>query len=388
MTTGLARSVVLAAATVAIVGAVAASSGCQRTPAAKLVQAPKYEPPNQAKCSVQASYTRPLVVEWPAGDRASLEARLARGLVAVHAAGCEIEVLRQCTVPGTYSYLGLTRKNEQVTIRDADDLYAKLPLGAVNLEAKLARSGRLDVKMALVGILEAPGAVDRGALIGDCGRATHVISAAQLGAFMFSAGGSAEIGAGVTVKTVGVGGSSSSEQELLSADGDPARCDAATGADERPPDGCGAVLRIELMALGAPTCADGSRWDGQRCVVAQVFCPQGTDVVAGRCVSRAPAPVQATPVQATPTQATPVQATPASSNPDEAVCRDYCSLELRCKAEKEGTPPPEGQGLTRMQRMCQRMCEFGTTDYNRPALRKCVSEGCSGLLRCTTKFAG
>ncbi len=355
---------------------------CQRTPAAKLVQTPKYEPAGQAKCTVQASYTRPLVVEWPAAERASLEARLTRGLVAVHAEGCELEVLRQCAVPGKYSYLGLTRKNEQVTIRDADDLYTKLPLGAVNLEAKLARTGRLDVKLALVGMLEATAPVERAALTGDCGRATHVISAVQLGAFLFSAGGSAEIGGEVSVqKTVGVGASSSSEQELLSADGDPASCDGATTADERPPEGCGAVLRIELAALGAPTCAPGSAWDGQRCIVTQVYCPPGTDLVGSQCVGRAPATTAAT------TAAPPV--TPAAdSNPDAVVCRDYCALELRCKSEQDGVPPPEGAGLTRVRRMCQKMCEFGTTDYNRPALRQCVSEGCAGLLRCATKFGG
>ena len=349
---------------------------CQRTPAARLIQTPKYEPDGQAKCTVQASYTRPLVVEWPAAERASLEARLTRGLVAVHAEGCELEVLRQCTVPGKYSYLGLTRKNEQVTIRDADDLYTKLPLGAVALEAKLARAGRLDVKLALVGMLEATGAVERAALTGDCGRATHVISAAQLGAFLFSAGGSAEIGGGVTVQTVGVGASSSSEQELLSADGDPARCDGATTADERPPEGCGAVLRIELAPLGAPTCVAGSAWDGQRCVVTRVYCPQGTDPIDGRCVTRAPAPTTTAPPK------------PAATNPDTAVCADYCELALRCRAEETGMQPPEGEGRAKLLRGCQRPCEWGMNDYNRPTIRQCVAEGCAGLKRCDAMLGG
>lgn len=363
-----------------------AAAGCkQRNAAAELIKPPVYAPAGQAKCTVQASQSRPLVVEWPAADRASLEARLARGLVAVRASGCEIEVLRQCTVPGTYAYLGLTRKNEQVTIRDVDDLYAKLPLGAVNLEAKLARSGRLDVKLALVGMLEAPGLVDRAALTGDCGAATHVISGAQVGAFLFSSGGSAEIGGGVDVKhTAGVGGSSKAEQELLSADGDPARCDGATGADTRPPDGCGAVLRIELSPLGAPLCAAGSHWDGQRCVVSQVFCPPDTDPVGGRCVARAPAPA---PVPA-PSQPVASPSPTTAENPDTPVCRDYCALELRCKAEKDGVQPPEGAGATRMTKLCRRLCEFGLNDYNRPTVRQCVSEGCPGLLRCTTKFGG
>lgn len=368
-----------------------AAGGCKnkRNAAAELIKPPEYAPGGQAKCTVQASQTRPLVVEWPAADRASLEARLTRGLVAVRASGCEIEVLRQCTVPGTYSYLGLTRKNEQVTIRDTDDLYAKLPLGAVNLEAKLARSGRLDVKLALVGMFEAPGLIDRAKLTGDCGSATHVISGAQVGAFLFSSGGAAEIGGGIDVKnTAAVGASSTAEQELLSADGDPNRCDAATSADQRPPEGCGAVLRIELTALGAPTCAAGSHWDGHRCVISYVYCPPNTDPVNGRCVARAPAPAPA-PAQPQPAPTKPAETKPATSeNPDEQVCRDYCTLGIRCEAEKKDMPPPEGDGLTGLQRMCVRSCKIFTNDFNRPALRQCVADGCAGIVRCTSKFGG
>ena len=183
--------------------------GCRQSPAERLAKPPELELPGGAhRCKVGGEVTHPLVVEWAAADRASLEARLARGLVAVRAAGCEIEVQRHCEVRGAYQYLGLTRKNDRVKIRSADELYAQLPLGAASLEAKLARKGSLDVEIALVGMLMAPGRPGRDALSGDCEAATHVITGVQVGAFQFYAGGAGEIRASGGFKQVGAGASS------------------------------------------------------------------------------------------------------------------------------------------------------------------------------------
>lgn len=369
-------------------------TGCQRGPAARLATPPKYELAGQSKCTVQASATRPLVVEWPAADRASLEARLARGLVAVRAEGCDIEVLRQCAVPGSYSYLGLTRKNDQVLITSADELYAQLPIGAARLEGTLARSGKLDVRMALVGMLEAPAEqVAREGLRGDCAGATHVIAGAQLGAFKFYAGGAGEVGAGVAIGGAGAGGKSSASEELLSADGDPQRCDASSTSDTRPPDGCGAVLRIELVRLGDPSCPSGSRWDGQRCVVAQVYCPPGTQPVNGQCVG-APAPTQGCPQGMSfeagrgcvtgpgPTSGQDGLVGTGRPDPDEALCQEFCGMALRCESEKTGQPLPEGDALAGLKRRCQKLCKFGATDWTRPQIRQCIAGGCATIAGC------
>ena len=169
--------------------------GCRQSPAGRLIAVPRYEPDGGSKCGIGKQVKRPLVVEWSAADRASLEARLGRGVVAVRAEGCEIEVLRQCTAPGSYAYVGLTRKNDRVVIANADELYAQLPIGAARLESKLARTGMLDVRTTLVGMLEAPmEQIQPHMLSGACDGATHLISGVQLGAFEFVAGGSGEIG--------------------------------------------------------------------------------------------------------------------------------------------------------------------------------------------------
>ena len=64
-------------------------------------------------------------------------------------------MLGQCTVPVKYGYSGTTRKRDRVTMRDADELYANIPLGAATFESKLARSGELSVAMTIVGRYEA-----------------------------------------------------------------------------------------------------------------------------------------------------------------------------------------------------------------------------------------
>ncbi|MBW2522537.1 MAG: hypothetical protein JRI23_00100, partial [Deltaproteobacteria bacterium] len=229
-----------------------AGLGCSAPAAAPLATPPAYQPEHQSKCSVQKSQSRPLIIEWPSADRAALEALAKRGMVVVRYEGCEMELLAQCRAPGTYRYTPTTHKQETVTIRDVDDLYAKVPFGAAGLEAKLARAGELNVAMAVVGRYDVDDAsVAAAELEGICGRATHVISGLTAGAFEFYAGASAEVGAGAEVGGVGAGARSGAERELLNRDGNAEACSVATSEDVEPPEGCGALLRVEVAPLGA-----------------------------------------------------------------------------------------------------------------------------------------
>ncbi len=217
----------------------------------------------QAKCGVKASAAKPLVVEWPAADRAALEGRANKSLVAVRYQGCEMEVLTSCSVQGTYGYQGLNQKREGVRIKSVDELYAQLPVGAVGLEGKLERAGQLNVDMVIVGRKEADRyEFNERDLEGRCTEATHVITGLTVGAFSFYAGASAEVGAGVKVGNIGAGASSGTEREVLKEDGNADACAAASQADADAPDGCGALLRVEVVPIdrifGGPTTADGS----------------------------------------------------------------------------------------------------------------------------------
>ncbi len=244
----------LARAACVVVCAVALPlTGCKKTgqTADAVATAPSLEDyTGQAKCGVKTSSDKPLVIEWPAAERAALEARATKGLVAVRYSGCEMEVLTTCSAAGAYEYVGLTQKTEGVRITNTDQLYAKLPIGAAGLESKLERAGQLNVDMTIVGRREANESVfNERDLDGRCDDATHVITGLTVGSFSFYTGKSAEIGAGASVGNVGAGVGSSTDQQVLKTDGDVTSCTSAGTTDTAPPEGCGALLRVEVVPI-------------------------------------------------------------------------------------------------------------------------------------------
>jgi formylglycine-generating enzyme required for sulfatase activity len=230
-----------------IAGGGLAACGAAQGPAAGVVDTPKYEPKDQSKCGVAKSHAKPLIVEWPSSERSELESRAKRGLVAVRYEGCDMEMLPRCHVPGRYKYVAITPKSDGLVIRDADDLYANVPLGAAKLEARLSRAASLRVAMTIVGRYEADADEVRAEqLTGDCARATHFVAALTAGAFDFFAEGKAQVGGKATVLGAGGESESASERENITKDGDAVACGKATTHDTEPPSSCGALLRIEV----------------------------------------------------------------------------------------------------------------------------------------------
>lgn len=203
-------------------------------------------------CHATPGETQPLLVEWPAADRAQLEAASGQGLVAVRYDGCQMQVLSRCELEGDYDYHPLTHKRDELRIRNREALWAKIPLGAARLEAALSREGQLNVDMMVVGQREAN--VEYARVVGSgsaCSGATHVVSAMTVGAFSLYTG--SDVGGAVhaSVHGAGGGGQLARSIETLRNDGDLARCAGATPGDTQPPDQCGALLRVELTPLGA-----------------------------------------------------------------------------------------------------------------------------------------
>ncbi len=231
--------------------ALSASVACGALPAAKLLETPTYAVPGQGKVGITQSAKKPLIVEWPSSERLSLEARAKHGVVVVRYAGRDMEVLNQCRAPGRYLYTATTMQSEGETIHDEAELYAKLPAYAVNFEAQLKRAGQLNVSMSLVGRYESNRQqVRMTELNGDCTGATHIVSAMIAGAFEFFAGAKAVVGGGVQVGGMAaVGGTSGALHDTLNKAGDADLCLGATNADLEPPDGCGALVRIEVVSI-------------------------------------------------------------------------------------------------------------------------------------------
>lgn len=265
--------------------------------ASQLAKGPEFQPKDQSKCGVTKSQAHPLIVEWPSADRQELESKVRGGVVAVRYRGCEMDVLERCSVPSKYGYLGTTRAQDRIVMKDADDLYTNLPVGAARLEGKLERSGQLTVDMSLVGRYEADKTTVRAdELAGDCAGATHFIYGMSVGAFDFYAGADANVGGTVGVAGFGAGGHSQATREALTKNGDPDACAKATSADKAPPEGCGALIRIEVVPLGEPkkldaACPDGTQWDGSQCigkkVVTHVDCPAGSSWDGSGCAGGA-----------------------------------------------------------------------------------------------------
>src|SRR5512138_1006253 len=172
----------------ALVLAAAALAGCA---------GPRYAGPaipelagREGRCRVGGGRSNPLVTEWPASEKANLEAQLATGAVAVEYTGCSMRVLAQCRLPGGYGWQRTTPSSDTIEIEDEDQLYAKLPLGAVSLEGELKRTGKLTVYTHVAGQLRVSGVVpEQVPLHGECARATHVVSALAVGAFSLSGSG-------------------------------------------------------------------------------------------------------------------------------------------------------------------------------------------------------
>ena len=225
-------------------------AGCSGSPELA-PQPPAFEPEGQTKCGVRASAAKPLIVEWPSAERGELEARSRDGAVVVRYDSCEMEVLPNCSLRAAYRFQAFTPKRDNVVIHNEDELWARIPVGAARLEGKLARYGQLTVEMTMVGryTLDTP-TVPRAALHGDCQDATHVVSAATVGAFEFFAGRAGQVGASVEVGNAGAGAQRSRSHETLTQDGDPTAC-AAEGAAGGPPLQCGAFIRLEVTPLSA-----------------------------------------------------------------------------------------------------------------------------------------
>jgi len=250
-------------------------------------QLPDYQPEGQSKCAATKSQDRPLIIEWPANERAALESRLRQGVVPVRYVGCEMRVLSRCRSDVAYGYQGVTRESEEVKIDDVDTLYANLPFGAVAFEGHVESGGSLRVSMVIAGRYEAEADTIRADQLtgADCPEATHLVLAVNVGAYELVANAERSAGASVDVLGKGGGGKHESQRGRQKRGGDRNSCQAAGRKDSEPPEGCSALLRLEVVPVGeprlpSPVCPAGSRWNGTQCVRTQVLtklsCPAGT----------------------------------------------------------------------------------------------------------------
>ncbi len=214
-------------------------------------------PAEGGRCRVAASQSTPLVTEWPASEKANLEVLLRTGAVAVAYSGCSMRVLPECRVRGVYQWTRTTPSTDSLEINDADELFAKLPLGAPSLEGELKRSGKLSVQTMVSGQLRldgaAPGDIPKE---GPCAQATHVVSALSLGAFALKAGGSRNASAGVSFGGIGEAGVKRDRSaDLLRSAGDFDSCGQSNA--QGPHANCASPIQAFLSPIPGRTEEEG-----------------------------------------------------------------------------------------------------------------------------------
>jgi uncharacterized protein len=239
-----------------------------------------------------------MAVDWTPEMRGDFEVAMKEGLAVVRYDCRSIELVHGCGLPGSYGYIGMTRRDKKIEMNNKDEVAANLPMGGIawlsDVSAKLGRESALAAHYVMVGKRSAARKrAGQDELDGSCDGATHFVRAATVGAFAVATGSKAEIGGSAKILGRGASAGSSSATTIQAQDGDVAACEKSTPDGGSPPDQCGAVLRVELEPLG-------ERLDGAAAELGIAACPPGFAESAGACRRReAAGPYQCTPGNAT-----------------------------------------------------------------------------------------
>lgn len=244
-------------------------------------------------CFAVEGRSSPLVVDWKPDQRGDIEVAMKDGIAVVQYTCNGIRLLPDCRVEGQYGFVGVSRKEQVIQLKNGDEIRANLPrtgglLGA-KLEGELARGASLDVALLMVGkrrTTRAKLAVNE--LSGECKGATHFVRGAMVGAFAMTTGTRAEVRS--VAQVFGGGGEVKSGSARLeqSKDGAVDACAAATPNDNVPPSQCGALIRLDLVSLSS---AAASTDDARAADDDSAFtCPRGMVLARGKCATAASEP--------------------------------------------------------------------------------------------------
>jgi hypothetical protein len=212
------------------------------------------------QCKAVSGKTDPWLVEWDATQKARMQATSQGGVLLVKYSGCELEVLYGCERQGQYKLWPTTPASSTEYITSEDDVFAKLPIGALNLAAEFQQGDKWSLDYVVVGMRQASiAAIKREELSGDCTQATHYISGMAVGAYQLVSEARRKAGGGVTVYGAGAGASSGAAAGALRQDGKYEMCTGndATADDPR----CQAIVQLFLEPVvegSAPQVVSGA----------------------------------------------------------------------------------------------------------------------------------
>ena len=207
----------------------------------------------QNRCDEGKVTQQPFVVEWDATDLSTFEAKASRDLVFVKYQGCEMELMYGCSdngIPGRYgTYADPTFTSgtvESFDMKNEDEVWAKLPLGAAQFGGKVTVGETLRLTYFVSGVVSSTrNYVEKSTLAGNprCAEATHFVSAYNLGAFELGTYKGRKGDATVGVKDMGGGAKTTNESSNLKQGG------SLTSCEEQSQRQCRVPIRLVLQPL-------------------------------------------------------------------------------------------------------------------------------------------
>ena len=229
----------------------AISCGAPALPTGPAVTTPEGGGGGKYQCKNVSGKTDPWLVEWDATQKARMQAAARKGVLLVRYSGCELEVLYGCEQPGKYDLEPTTLSTNTEYITSEDEVFAKLPVGAISLVGEFKQGDRWSLDYAILGMQQtAVNEVDRAQLKGECVRATHFVSATAIGAYRLVSEAQRKAAASVEVFGAGAGASTGGAAGALRQAGAYDRCVSAADASDAQ---CQAVVQLFLSPVfGTP----------------------------------------------------------------------------------------------------------------------------------------
>jgi outer membrane protein OmpA-like peptidoglycan-associated protein len=208
-------------------------------------------------CSAVRPQTEPDLMAWDPQSRGLLSVLHRREVVVVRYAanGCnvELELLSNCHAKGAYEFAPYASRSFKLA-HNENELFAQLPIGALDIAANLSGDRAIRTDFMFVGIDSLPDdatfrSTDLAGI--DCPRATHVVNRVYLGGFAMAAGESRTLDATSTFLGTQAGAKSAASIRQLDSEGNVEDCETAQ-RDGKPNGGCQTPLRIGLLPIERP----------------------------------------------------------------------------------------------------------------------------------------
>lgn len=230
----------------------------------------------EGKCREVPDFATPLILDWRSDQRGELEALMQDGVATVKYDCSSIKIVQGCMAKGKYGFIGVRKKEDSLQLSNADEIRANLPTLGASISAEMSQGSALDIAYITVGKMRTltPSLARTELESPSCAEATHFVRGVYVGAFAIKDGKAGQVSAAAEVFGYGASGKTQSSQLKQTRDGDASTCAGWDPSRGVPPGGCGSLLRLELVRIGAEAAATE---------VERADCPEGLTLIDDKC---------------------------------------------------------------------------------------------------------